>query len=187
MDKYVNGNEGNDDKALTMKLYDGSALDPYLGLSTMARNKLITKKNALNWHINTDLKYITSDELTSWIPELFTLDKADRLLDKAQAEEVVRTDENIELLSSGNERSLLLSSKRQAAFNSCHNSNIHFNCKKIKMEKDLGLSQECTYTTNNLEIIESDEEEAMIMENGYVRGETLLTFFSELTENEELS
>ena len=171
MDNYVNGNEGNDDKALTMKLYDGSALDPYLGLSTMARNKLITKKNALNWHINTDLKYITSDELTSWIPELFTLDKADRLLDKAQAEEVVRTDENIELLSSGNERSLLLSSKRQATSISCHNSNI----------------QECTHTTNNLEIIESDEEEAMIMENGYVRGETLLTFFSELTENEELS
>ena len=41
--------ENADDKALSMKLYDVSSLDPYLAVSTMAKKKFITKNNAMKW------------------------------------------------------------------------------------------------------------------------------------------
>lgn len=163
------------EKALTMKLYDNSSKDPYLGLSTMARNKLITNKNIINWQINTNIKYVEAEDIINPKEKLFPLDTN---LNKDQGQIELLDEDEVELLDS--HVSLILSSKRH--INS--NSNIQHTSKKIKTETFIGLSQECTYTTNNSEILESDNDDMLVMENGYIRGDTILTFVSEVSDNE---
>ncbi|KAL6933977.1 uncharacterized protein HGUI_00751 [Hanseniaspora guilliermondii] len=163
------------EKALTMKLYDNTSLDPYLGLSTLAKDKLITKKNIMNWQINTCMKYMKTEEIINLKEKLFSLDQ--NMCNEKHSQREPSVVEEVELLDS--QDSLILSSKRHTY----SNSNIQNTAKKLKTETFVGLSQECTYTTHNSEIIESDENDMYAMENGYIRGDTILTFGSEVSDN----
>lgn len=162
-----------DDKALTMKLYEKSSKDPYIGVSTMAKKKLITNKNIANWQINTNIKYIEIEDIVSSKEKLYSLDT-----NFNRNKEQIERFENDEFDLVDSHVSLILSSKRP--INS--NSNIQHTPKKIKTETFVGLSQECTYTTNNSEILESDNDNMLVMETGYIRGDTILTFVSETSE-----
>lgn len=170
---YLFQNDG--EKALTMKLYRNPSMDPYLGLSTMAKNKLITNKNIINWQINTNIKYIETEDIINSKEKLFSLDenfnKTKGPIDHLDEDEVELLDSHV---------SLILSSKRHIS----SNSNIQHTPKKVKTETFVGLSQECTYTTNTCEILESDDDDMLVMESGHIRGDTILTFVSELSDNE---
>ena len=170
--------ESADDKALSTKLYDASSLDPYLAVSTMAKKKFITKNNAMKWQISTSLNYITTNEFDKLKEKLYSLDADTQL---PQLEHSAIHDENVDILNSENDVSILLSSKRQSTEDQ---NNIVFMNKKVKIKNEVGLSQECTYTTNDPEIIESEDDAVdEVLNSGYIRSETLLTFTSETADN----